>query len=63
MTALLTPYLIRLADPLSRKLAGVIPPKVAGMFGMYALWLDSLQLQGDRTELTRIVRCILAGHA
>lgn len=59
VTALLTPYLIKLADPLSRQLARTVPPRVAGMFGMYAVWLGSLQPQGDRAELTRIVRRIL----
>jgi CPA2 family monovalent cation:H+ antiporter-2 len=59
ITALLTPYLIKLADPLSLRLAGLVPAKMSGLFSMYGVWLDSLQPQGDKAELTRIVRRIL----
>jgi CPA2 family monovalent cation:H+ antiporter-2 len=59
ITALLTPYLIRLADPLSIRLGKLTPSRISGIFGMYAVWLGSLQPQGDKAELTRIVRRIL----
>lgn len=59
VTALLTPYLIKLADPLSLRLSKLVPKRISGIFGMYAVWLDSLQPQGDKAELTRIVRRIL----
>jgi CPA2 family monovalent cation:H+ antiporter-2 len=58
VTALLTPYLIRLADPLSLKLGRLMPSRIASVFGLYAVWLDSLQPQGDKAELTRIFRRI-----
>ena len=59
VTTLLTPYLIKLADPLSSRLARAMPEKLAALFGMYSTWLDSLQPQGDRAELSRIIRRIL----
>jgi CPA2 family monovalent cation:H+ antiporter-2 len=59
VTTLLTPYLIKLADPLSTRLAQAMPQKMASVFGMYSIWLDSLQPQGDRAELSRIIRRIL----
>ncbi len=59
VTTLLTPYLIKLADPLSTRLAKAMPEKVASVLGMYSTWLDSLQPQGDRAELSRIIRRIL----
>lgn len=59
VTALLTPYLIKLADPLSLRLSQLVPARISSIFGMYAVWLDSLQPQGDKAELTRIVRRIL----
>jgi CPA2 family monovalent cation:H+ antiporter-2 len=59
VTALLTPYLIRLADPLSIRIGNLMPSRISAIFGMYAVWLDSLQPQGDKAELTRIARRIL----
>ena len=59
ITALLTPYLIKAADPLSAKAVTLVPTKVSGLLGMYSSWLESLQPQGDRAELTKIIRRIL----
>ncbi|MFC5474464.1 cation:proton antiporter [Paraherbaspirillum soli] len=59
MTTLLTPYLIKLADPLSARLATAMPDKMSAVFGMYSSWLGSLQPQGDRAALSRIIRQIL----
>ncbi|WP_098497291.1 cation:proton antiporter [Collimonas sp. PA-H2] len=59
VTTLLTPYLIKLADPLSSRLAQAMPNKLSAVFGMYSTWLASLQPQGDRAELSRIIRRIL----
>lgn len=42
LTTLFTPYLIRAADPLTRRLAHAMPPTLASLFGMYAQWLGSL---------------------
>lgn len=59
LTTLLTPYLIKLADPLSTRLAKVMPVKLAAVFGLYSTWLESLQPQGDRAELSKIIQRIL----
>ncbi|MGS0742286.1 cation:proton antiporter [Glaciimonas sp. GG7] len=59
MTTLLTPYLIKLADPLSTRLAKSMPDKLSAVFGMYSTWLESLQPQGDRAQLSKIIRRIL----
>ncbi|KPZ22138.1 Sodium/hydrogen exchanger family protein [Pseudomonas coronafaciens pv. zizaniae] len=45
ITTLLTPYLIRGADPLSLRLAAIMPGRVARVFGMYGEWLRSIQPQ------------------
>ncbi|MDP5008142.1 MAG: cation:proton antiporter, partial [Glaciimonas sp.] len=59
ITTLLTPYLIRLADPLSMKLANTMPRKLTSVFGMYTTWLENLQPQGDRAEISKFIRRIL----
>lgn len=55
ITTLLTPYLIRLADPVSASLAGSVPRPVAGALGRYALWLQSLHPNDERALLASIV--------
>lgn len=47
ITTLLTPYLIRAADPLSIKLAEVMPHRLGRVLGMYGEWLRSIQPQGE----------------
>lgn len=49
ITTLTTPYLIRIADPLSQRLARAMPPAVANVFGMYSQWLRALmpRAEGD----------------
>ncbi len=59
ITTLLTPYLIRLADPLSRKMAEVMPNKLSSVFNLYTNWLENLQPHGDRAEISKIIRRIL----
>ena len=46
ITTLLTPYLIRAADPLSQHLANAMPQRMARIFGHYGDWLRSIQPQG-----------------
>ncbi|CAG4925790.1 cation:proton antiporter [Paraburkholderia saeva] len=43
LTTLFTPYLIRAADPLTRRLAHAMPATLTNVFGMYAQWLGSLR--------------------
>lgn len=59
ITTLLTPYLIRSADPLSHKLGGIMPTRVARVFGMYGEWLRSIQPQGQGALLAAMIRKIL----
>jgi monovalent cation:H+ antiporter-2, CPA2 family len=59
ITTLLTPYLIRAADPLSHSLGAVVPRPVARVFGMYGEWLRSIQPQGQGALLASMIRKIL----
>jgi CPA2 family monovalent cation:H+ antiporter-2 len=59
LTTLLTPYLIRAADPLSVRLASVIPQRLARVLGMYGEWLRSIQPQGEGAMLASMIRRIL----
>jgi CPA2 family monovalent cation:H+ antiporter-2 len=59
ITTLLTPYLIRAADPLSGRLAAVMPKRVARVFGMYGEWLRSIQPQGQSAVLAKMIRKIV----
>ena len=59
ITTLLTPYLIRAADPLSHKLAGAIPVRVARVFNLYGEWLRNIQPQGEGALLALMIRRIL----
>jgi CPA2 family monovalent cation:H+ antiporter-2 len=55
ITTLLTPYLIKLADPLSSKLAASMPQRMTNFFGRYTAWLQSIQLTGDRAVIANII--------
>ncbi len=59
ITTLLTPYLIRAADPLSNSLAAIVPTRIARVFGMYGEWLRSIQPQGQGALLASMIRKIL----
>ncbi|AYF89377.1 cation:proton antiporter [Pseudomonas sp. DY-1] len=59
ITTLLTPYLIRAADPLSIKLAKVMPQPLVRVFGLYGEWLRSIQPQGQSAVLAGMIRKIL----
>ncbi|WEY37990.1 cation:proton antiporter [Paraburkholderia sp. SUR17] len=52
LTTLTTPYLIRVADPLSRRVANAMPPTLANVFDLYGQWLRSLRpASGEPTVL------------
>jgi CPA2 family monovalent cation:H+ antiporter-2 len=59
ITTLLTPYLIRAADPLSIKLSAAMPQRLGRVFGMYGEWLRSIQPQGEGAMLASMIRRIL----
>ncbi len=59
ITTLLTPYLIRLADPLSASAVRRMPAPLKRFFGSYSTWLLGMQPEGERAVLARIVFRIL----
>ena len=59
ITTLLTPYLIRGADPLSLKIAAVMPQRLSRVFGMYGEWLRSISPQGEGAMLASMIRKII----
>ncbi|RCL29541.1 cation/H(+) antiporter [Pseudomonas sp. AFG_SD02_1510_Pfu_092] len=59
ITTLLTPYLIRAADPLSLKLGRVVPGRLARVLSLYGEWLRSIQPQGESAMLAAMIRRIL----
>ncbi|MEZ1436078.1 cation:proton antiporter [Pseudomonas shirazica] len=59
ITTLLTPYLIRAADPLSLKLGKVVPSRLARVLSLYGEWLRSIQPQGESAMLAAMIRRIL----
>ncbi len=60
ITTLLTPYLIKLADPLSIRAAAVIPDGIGRVAHRYTAWLHGSQPDGDRAVLTKIILRIVA---
>jgi len=59
ITTLLTPYLIRGADPLSLKIAAVMPKRMSRVFGLYGEWLRSIQPHGEGALLASMIRKIV----
>jgi CPA2 family monovalent cation:H+ antiporter-2 len=59
LTTLLTPYLIRGADPLSVRLASAMPLRLKRVLGMYGEWLRSIQPQGEGAMLASMIRRIM----
>ncbi|NMZ51615.1 cation:proton antiporter [Pseudomonas poae] len=59
ITTLLTPYLIRSADPLSLKIAAIMPTRMSRVFGLYGEWLRSIQPQGEGAMLASMIRKII----
>ncbi|MBV8627592.1 MAG: cation:proton antiporter, partial [Paraburkholderia sp.] len=59
LTTLFTPYLIRAADPLTRRLGAAMPPAIANLFGMYGQWLGTLRAETGGPTLFSITRRIV----
>ncbi|MBF8774740.1 cation:proton antiporter [Pseudomonas fulva] len=59
ITTLLTPYLIRAADPLSIKLGNVVPGRLARVLSLYGEWLRNIQPQGQSAMVAAMIRRIL----
>lgn len=59
ITTLLTPYLIKGADPVTAYVSRIMPAKIARVGHAYTIWLQSIQPQGDDIILAKIIRRIL----
>jgi monovalent cation:H+ antiporter-2, CPA2 family len=59
LTTLFTPYLIRAAEPLARRVRAATPHGVRRVLQMYTSWLQSLRFEGDRAVIAAMVRRIL----
>jgi monovalent cation:H+ antiporter-2, CPA2 family len=59
LTTLFTPYLIRAADPLSRRLGEAMPSAAANLFGLYGQWLGSLGPTNGEPTLFSLTRRII----
>lgn len=59
VTTLLTPYLIRAADPLAIRLARALPEKLVRPLSLYSIWLQNIQPEGDRAAVVAMIRRIL----
>ena len=59
VTTLLTPYLIRAADPLALWIGRWLPQPLQRVLGIYGEWLRSIQPQGEKAVLAGMMRRIL----
>jgi CPA2 family monovalent cation:H+ antiporter-2 len=59
LTTLFTPYLIRAADPLARRIRAGTPHGMRRVLQLYSSWLQSLRFEGDRAVIAAMVRRIL----
>jgi monovalent cation:H+ antiporter-2, CPA2 family len=59
VTTLLTPYLIRMSDPILQRVIRVTPESVSRTASIYTEWLQSIMPQGNSAVLARMVRRIL----
>lgn len=59
ITTLLTPYLIRLSDPMTQRAAAAMPRPLARWLALYPAWLARLTAPGDAALLRGIVLKIL----
>jgi CPA2 family monovalent cation:H+ antiporter-2 len=59
VTTLLTPYLIRMSDPILKYVLRMTPQSVSRTAGIYTEWLQSIKPQGDSALLAKMIRRIL----
>ncbi len=60
VTTLLTPYLIKWADPVSLRAAAAMPDGICRLANRYTDWLQHQQPEGDRAALFKIIVRIVA---
>jgi CPA2 family monovalent cation:H+ antiporter-2 len=59
VTTLLTPYLIKFADPLSLKIANVVPERISRVFTVYTEWLQNIRPQENNIVVRKMIRRII----
>ncbi len=59
LTTFFTPYLIRAADPLTQRIATVLPSALVSLFSRYTQWLSNVQPSGDSAAIFKLIRNIL----
>lgn len=56
ITTILTPYLIKSADPVASYISKIVPDRVKYLFEFYTKWLASIKPTSDPSEINRMVR-------
>jgi CPA2 family monovalent cation:H+ antiporter-2 len=56
ITTFLTPYLIKVADPLSAFLGKIMPPWVSQIFNTYTLWLQNIRTEERQILLRQSIK-------
>lgn len=56
ITTLLTPYLMKIADPLSTYIARKMPRNISEVFTMYTTWLQNIRPEGDQAILVQSIK-------
>ncbi len=59
LTTLLTPYLIRLSDPVAERTGRFMPAQISDWFGRYPAWIRVLQKRSEEAVLRKIIVRIL----
>jgi CPA2 family monovalent cation:H+ antiporter-2 len=59
VTTLLTPYLIKLADPLSLKVSNAMPESLSRVFTNYTEWLRNIRPQEANVSVKKMIRRIV----
>jgi CPA2 family monovalent cation:H+ antiporter-2 len=56
ITTFLTPYLIKMADPLTTYLARIIPTRISHVFNTYTLWLQSMNSGSEKQMIINAIK-------
>mgnify|MGYP002403081514 CR=1 FL=1 len=56
ITTLLTPYLIKMADPLTAYLAKIMPQRISHIFSLYTTWLQNIKPKEGSVFLIQAVK-------
>jgi CPA2 family monovalent cation:H+ antiporter-2 len=59
ITTLLTPYLIKLANPLSVKITESTPKPITNVFKQYRHWLKKIQPEGRHADILKVIGRII----